>query len=448
MFLEKTEQYNGNFARESTETITGAMGNLGSAWQDFMAGLGNPEADMGRLTNNLAQSFNGMIKNIVPIIENIANSLPIVTDVLIKSIGDLAPSLIETFTKLITQIIDGLVQLLPQFIPLAVDCILTVVDALVQNLPLIIEAGVLLIQSLLSGLAGTTPILVPAVINAVILMFETLIDNIDLLIDGGIELILGIAQGLLEALPMLIDKVPIIINKLVTEIIANLPKILAMGIELITKLGAGFMVALPRILMLIPTIITAIAGGLYNGIAQIIQVGKDLIRGLWDGISSMGGWIVDQIQSFASNIINTFRSFFQINSPSRVMMGIGGFLTQGLGVGIAEDDSAEKSIKDKVDDIIDVANSSFSNVKVGASVDGIIGESPMQKYQLDFNAQIGALNDGFENLLTLIGRYLPDIASNVNREIVLNGDSLAVGMSRRIDTELGTIAVSKMRGNV
>jgi hypothetical protein len=130
------------------------------------------------------------------------------------------------------------------------------------------------------------------------------------------------------------------------------------------------------------------------------------------------------------------------------MMGIGGFITQGLGVGIDEDDSAEKSIEGKVANIVDIANGSLSNVKVGASVDNLISESPMQKYQLDFNAQIGSLNDSLENLLALIGQYLPNIASNVNREIVLNGDALAVGISRRMDSELGTIAVSKMRGNV
>ena len=78
MFLERTQQYEGNFARESEDTISGSIGYLGAAWQDFMAGLGNPSANMARLTNNLAKSFGAMINNITPIIENITKALPTV----------------------------------------------------------------------------------------------------------------------------------------------------------------------------------------------------------------------------------------------------------------------------------------------------------------------------------------------------------------------------------
>ena len=72
----------------------------------------------------------------------------------------------------------------------------------------------------------------------------------------------------------------------------------------------------------------------------------------------------------------------------------------------------------------------------------------MQKYQLDFNAQIGSLNDGFERLIGLIGQYLPDIASNMDRNIVLDSNSLVVGMSRKMDSQLGRMATAKGRGNI
>ena len=109
---------------------------------------------------------------------------------------------------------------------------------------------------------------------------------------------------------------------------------------------------------------------------------------------------------------------------------------------------AEKSINEKVNSIIDTANDSLSDIHVGTSVDDMILESPMQRYQLDFNAQIGALNDGFDRLLTLIGQYLPNIAENMDRNIVLDGNSLVVGMSRKMDSQLGKMSTAKGRGNV
>lgn len=73
----------------------------------------------------------------------------------------------------------------------------------------------------------------------VVLMVETLLDNIDLIIDAGIQLIIGLADGLIAALPQLIDKIPVIIDKLINAIVNNLPKLIEMGITLIIKLSEG-----------------------------------------------------------------------------------------------------------------------------------------------------------------------------------------------------------------
>ena len=129
-------------------------------------------------------------------------------------------------------------------------------------------------------------------------------------------------------------------------------------------------------------------------------------------------------------------------------MPIGNWITQGLGVGITEDDSAEKSIKSKVDSILGIANNTDAKINIGTNVDDIVTESPMQKYQVAFDAQFNTLNDGFDRLLALIGQYLPNIADNMNRPLTVDGKALAVGISRNMDAQLGKISVAKGRGNV
>ena len=57
MFFENTEQYAGNFAKESTQTISGSIGLLQAALGSFTAGLGNANADMTNLTENLVDAF-------------------------------------------------------------------------------------------------------------------------------------------------------------------------------------------------------------------------------------------------------------------------------------------------------------------------------------------------------------------------------------------------------
>ena len=69
MFFENTEQYAGNFAKESTETISGSIGLLQAAITSFTGGLGNADADMQNLTANLVEAFRAVVANIVPIIK-------------------------------------------------------------------------------------------------------------------------------------------------------------------------------------------------------------------------------------------------------------------------------------------------------------------------------------------------------------------------------------------
>jgi phage-related protein len=437
----------GTTAKESAETISGSFGSMQGAWQNFIAGLGDPNADMRQLVENLASTIQGAVSNVTPVIDNMVAVLPTVVDALIDTISSMLPTLIQTFTELITNVINAITELLPEFIPLAVDCILTVVDALVQNLPLLIEAGILLIQSLLSGLAQSTPTLVPAIIDAVILIVEALINNIDLLIDAGIQLILGVADGLIQATPVLIEKAPIIIQKLVNALIKNFPKVVKAGGQLIGKLAVGLVGALGELLVQAPKIISTIVKGIKNGFSELKKSGRYLIEGIWSGISGSLSWIKSKISGWVGNVTSFIKKLFGINSPSTLFRDeIGVFLAQGIGEGITKDDSAEQSIKGKMKSIMDIANTSVGSVSVG--VNDLVAESPMQKYQLAFNGQMGSLNDGFERLISLVGNYLPEITENSSKELSVTGDKLVLGISRKMDSQLGRLAIAKGRGNI
>ena len=196
------------------------------------------------------------------------------------------------------------------------------------------------------------------------------------------------------------------------------------------------------------TMLTNVVNGIKNLPSKIKSIGSDVVRGLWNGITGAGDWLKSKVTGFCSNIVEGFKKGFDSHSPARKLMPIGNWVTQGLGVGITEDDSAEKSMKNKIANILGIANNTDTKIKVGTSIDDVVNESPLQKYQLDFNAQLDSLNDGFDRLLALIGQYLPNIADNMDRNIVLDGNSLVVGMSRKMDAQLGKMSVAKGRGNV
>lgn len=71
---------------------------------------------------------------------------------------------------------------------------------------------------------------------------------------------------------------------------------------------------------------------LYNA---MINIGKDIARGIIDGLFGIRGWFVDKLTKWVNdNIPYVIRKVLQIASPSKVMIGLGKNIAQGLYVGM------------------------------------------------------------------------------------------------------------------
>lgn len=87
-----------------------------------------------------------------------------------------------------------------------------------------------------------------------------------------------------------------------------------------------------------------------NGFKGLVDVGGNLISGLWQGITGAAGAVWNGITSFGGAIVDGFCSFFGIHSPSRVMAGIGEYLSLGLAQGITDEtDSVVQGVQDVSD---------------------------------------------------------------------------------------------------
>ena len=207
MFFENTEQYAGNFARESTETVTGSLGLLQAALGSFTAGLGNADADMTNLTQNLVDAFQSVVANIVPVLENIVTALPTATGAILSAVGDLLPMLLRTVTELFSQVLEAIMSLLPELIPATVEAVMTIVGALIDNLPLLINAAVELVTALVEGIGLALPKLIPATVLAVTQIVQGLTDNLPMILEAAFSLLWG-CQGLVDAIPQLMPHYP------------------------------------------------------------------------------------------------------------------------------------------------------------------------------------------------------------------------------------------------
>ena len=96
-----------------------------------------------------------------------------------------------------------------------------------------------------------------------------------------------------------------------------------------------------------------------NGFKGLVDVGGNLISGLWQGITGAAGAVWNGICDFGSAVVDGFCDFFGIHSPSRVMAGIGEYLSLGLAQGITNETD---SVVQGVQDVSDTALSTMMNL--------------------------------------------------------------------------------------
>lgn len=77
MFMDRTKQYDGNFLKESEKNVAGSLDAMKGAFSNFVAGLGNPEADVAQLMTNLKTTIQNFAKNVGGVVKTIWDNLPL-----------------------------------------------------------------------------------------------------------------------------------------------------------------------------------------------------------------------------------------------------------------------------------------------------------------------------------------------------------------------------------
>ena len=391
MFFENTEQYAGNFARESSQTITGSIGMLKAAAQSWVAGLGNANADTLALTRNMTDAFRTVMSNITPVLENIVNALPDALEAILSEVSGILPTLVSTAASLFRQLLGTVLKLLPELIPVAVDAVMTIIWALVDNLPLLVDAAVQMITALVSGIGQALPQLIPAIVKAIVLIVSSLLGNIDQIIEAGMSLLFGLIEGIIAALPALIEAMPQLITAIVETLIQHLPEILYAGVKMILSLIQGIVGTVPQLSSNMPKVVSSVVNGISRAISSVVDIGRNIVQGLWQGIQSMGQWSQDKIGSLFRSVINGAKNVLGIHSPSTVFAGIGENMGLGLGVGFTDamrsvEAEIKRAIPTKFDGLnIDVGMVSKASAASNTTASATQAGNVENKYEIVIN---------------------------------------------------------------
>lgn len=291
----------GTTAKEGAETITGSMASVKAAWQNLITGLANPDADLGKLIDNVVDNAEVAFTNLIPTIQNaltgvanlVANIAPIIAEKLPGLVEQILPPLLSAATTLIQALVQNLPTILQILLGEAPNIITMLVGAILDVMPMIVDLGFQLITALVDGIVNSLDVLIPAAVDMIMTIVDKLTDpdTIVKLIDAALKIIVALAEGLMNALPRLIEKVPVIIQNLITALVNALPKIAEAGLKILESIIGGILKGLPKI----PGAIDQIKTSVTNGILNIVNSAKT--------------WGIDLISNFISGIRQKFEDF-------------------------------------------------------------------------------------------------------------------------------------------
>lgn len=229
----------GTTALEAEETISGSIGMLKASLSDLAAGFGNPDADIEELCDNMSAAFQSVVENITPVVENIANTLPVAAEALLGSVDELLPSLLDAVTGLFDTVLTSLLEMLPGLAPAAASAVVQIVDTIADNLPLLINAAVQMVVTLAQGLTDALPELIPSIVDGVLMAATALLENVDIILNAAVQLVVAFEEGIANSWPSIIARLPELLASLGNAIISLIPLLLEVPVKICKALADG-----------------------------------------------------------------------------------------------------------------------------------------------------------------------------------------------------------------
>ena len=341
-------QISGTTAREAATTIEGSVNMMKASWQNWLTGLGDSDADMSQLTDQLVDSFETAASNVIPrvgvIVGTLIGEIPgLVAQVgpaLVDGMGQIGEQAsnalrdslsgngaalgvfdgIMNAVDLVSQRVNGFKSLFSmgdnpiESFALAGQYALNLLDKDLGNLasaaeeaiPKMAEAAAGMVESLGQGIADNMPTVMEKGLEMLEGLTGSLREGAGTLVDSGMELIENLAQGLADSMPALIEHVPEIVSNIAGIINDNAPKLLETGFNVIVTLVGGLINAIPTIVENIPQIISAIVDAFMAfGWASL---GKGAIDGIVNGVNGMVGAAGEAGASVSNGVVNAIRS--------------------------------------------------------------------------------------------------------------------------------------------
>lgn len=299
MFMDRTSQYAGNFAKESEETFSGSLGAMKASFKNVLATL-STGGDWGEALEGLTDSVVIFADNLMPMLSDTIGDLPLMLSTLIRDAG---PKLTTSFITMLTDIGNRIGETLPDIMVRLTEGFLGIISSIGDNLPGLIEAASNILTGLASGITAALPILIQQVPIILQNIITALLESIPVLIEAGIQLLMALVTAVPQVVPVIVAAIPVIIDGILTAIIDNLPTIIQAGMDLFTSMIEALPEIIETIVAVLPVIIQNIVESIDKLVPMLVSAGVMLMTALVDNMPLILNTIIAVLPTIIDSII-------------------------------------------------------------------------------------------------------------------------------------------------
>ena len=265
--------------REASETITGSISSMKSAWSNLLTGLSDDSADLGKLVNNLVDSITGYVDESGNRVKGVVDNIFPVIKAALNGIGKLIKEVFPVAMQYIPQII---AEFLPTIGEAAIGIVTSIGTAIFDNIDQILEWGQNMLDTLLEGINSNTGNISSVVTEILTTFGSFILENLPEIIMAGLNILIALVQGIVNSIPELATAATKAIIELAGYLVSaeNLEKIISLGSDLINALVEGFQNVLELLIPIGEDIIDSIKQGISDAWEDL----KTWFNNLWDSL--------------------------------------------------------------------------------------------------------------------------------------------------------------------
>ena len=301
--IQEQMKITGTTAKEAGQTIEGSFNATKAAWENLVTGLADPNADIGKLIDNLVTSLFGdgtssnlgLFGNALPAIqramEGIAKALPNLMGKITKRLPELVKKILPPLVDATVQLFIALVDMLPVVLPILTDGLVQLIVALVPYIPTILGAIFSAIlqatNGLLNQLGGLLGVWLTEAAQNIWNWFNGLFEGIGVFFadfaDGASKAIADFANGFFKAIEN------------VKNWFASIPKFFS---DVFGKITMLFRNIGTKIGETVAGAFKAVVNGILSFIEGFLNTPIDAINGLLDAINGVPGVDIPKLNRF------------------------------------------------------------------------------------------------------------------------------------------------------